>query len=161
MFLRRMNPTLPFGDLRREIDRLFDDFGAPFAGALPTRAESFPAVNVWDNADAIFVEAEVPGLKMSDLELTVIGNELSIRGERKPCCNDGATGRSDARQSCSAEPITVHRRERGAGPFTRFVTLPVPVETSRVEAVLRDGVLTVTLPKAAEAKPRRIAVQAS
>jgi len=146
MLAQRLNPTFPFGDLRREMDRLFDDFGFPLLGGLTGRTDAFPAVNVWEDANALYVEAEVPGLTMGDIELSVVGNELSIRGERKPAMGDN---------------VTFHRRERGTGAFTRFVALPVSVETSRVEAVLRTGVLMVTLPKAAEARPRRIEVKAS
>lgn len=145
MMLRRINPV-PFGDLRREIDRLFEDFNFPFASAQASGSGTFPAVNLWEDQDHLFVEAEVPGMSMSDLDVTVIGNELSIRGQRK----DAERGQA-----------TFHRRERGTGSFARFVTLPVAVESAKVEAVLRDGVLTITLPKAAEAKPRRIEVKAS
>jgi HSP20 family protein len=145
MLAQRLNPTFPFGDLRREIDRLFDDFGFPFSSGS-VRTEAFPAVNVWETPEAVFVEAEVPGLQMNDIELTVVGNELSIHGERKAVADEKAT---------------FHRRERGFGEFSRFVALPVPAETSRIEAVLRDGVLTVTLPKAPEARPRRIEVKGS
>ena len=146
MFLRRMSPAFPFGDFRREMDRLFTDFGIAGPGSASHGGESFPAVNIWEDQESIYVEAECPGLKMTDLDLSVVGNELAIRGERKPREN-GDTA--------------YHRRERACGPFTRFVTLPVAVETQDVEAVLRDGVLTITLPKAAEAKPRRIEVKAT
>ncbi len=145
MYLGRLNPVFPFSDLRREVGRFFDDFGMPFATNGGQLGEAVPAVNVWEDPESIFVEAELPGMTMNDVELTVVGSELSIRGERKPE---------------SAEGVTFHRRERGTGAFTRFVALPMAVETGRVEAVLRDGVLTVTLPKAAEAKPRRIEVKA-
>ena len=142
MFLQRMQPVFPFGDLRREVDRLLDDYAAPLVSG---RARSFPALNVWENEDNLFVEAELPGFTMNDVELTVIGDELSIKGERKA--------------GPAEEQATFHRRERGIGPFSRFITLPVDVDADRVEAVLRDGVLTITLPKAAEAKPRRIQVK--
>lgn len=141
MFLQRMQPVFPFGDLRREMNRLFEDY----APAVTGRAPSFPALNVWENEESLFVEAELPGLTMNDIEITVVGEELSIKGERRPC------------PSC--EQATFHRQERGMGSFSRFVTLPVGVDAERVEAVLRDGVLTITLPKAAEAKPRRIQVK--
>jgi HSP20 family protein len=140
MFLQRLQPVFPFGDLRREVDRLFDDFSGPLAGG---RGRSFPAMNVWENEENLHVEAELPGLTMDDIEVTVVGDELSIKGERKPAIEQG----------------TFHRRERGVGEFTRFVTLPMDVDAEKVEAVLRDGVLTITLPKAAAAKPRRIQVK--
>jgi HSP20 family protein len=142
MFMQRMQPVFPFGDLRREVNRLFEDYALP---AVSGRAPSFPAINAWEDENNLFVEAELPGLTMNDLEITVVGDELSIKGERKPCGAD--------------EQATFHRRERGVGSFSRFITLPMDVDAERVEAVLRDGVLSITLPKAAEAKPRRIQVK--
>jgi len=143
MLLRRINPTFPVNELRREVGRLFEDFMGPTNGGF-NRVGAFPPINVWEDTDAVFAEAEVPGLTMNELEVTVVGNELSIKGDRKPC---GAQG------------FTFHRQERGVGEFARFVTLPVPVDASRVQATLKNGVLTITLPKAEAARPRRIEVR--
>jgi HSP20 family protein len=137
-----MMPT-NLGDLRHEIDRLFEDWTSPFNGNL-FRPAAFPAVNVWEDAENFYAEAELPGVTMEDLEVNVVGDELSIKGTRKPM-PEGA--------------YTYHRQERGTGEFTRFVTLPALVDAAKVEAVLQDGVLTVTLPKAEEAKPKRIQVK--
>lgn len=127
-----------------------DLFNEVFAGVPHTvssaspAATPFPALNAWEDADAVYVEAEVPGLKLENLELTVHDGELSIRGERKSDHPEGAT---------------LLRHERAAGPFGRTVRLPDAVDASKVEAALKDGVLTITLPKAAELKPRKIEVK--
>jgi HSP20 family protein len=81
---------------------------------------------------------------MDDLEVTVIGRDLTIKGHRKPQAADGTTH---------------HRRERDAGSFHRTVRLPVDIDAKKVKAELRHGVLTVTLPKALEAQPRKIEVK--
>ena len=104
----------------------------------------FPAVNVWSNDDAAFVEAELPGLPLDAIELTVTGDELVLAGHREELLEPGTTQ---------------HRRERGTGRFSRAVRLPFEIEADKVEARLVDGVLTVTLPKAATIRPRRIEVK--
>ncbi len=93
----------------------------------------------------LYVEVELPGLKMSDLELLVSGGELTIKGQRK--------------EECEGEDVTYHRRERGTGEFTRVVRLPVPVEADKVEGAFKAGVLTITLPKSESARMRRIEVR--
>lgn len=147
MFLQRrplaMMPTMD--DLRRELDRVFGTLrGDTLFGGLPT-AYAYPPLNAWEDGNAFFVEAEVPGMRMEDIELSVVGNELTIRATRKLGAPEGATHL---------------RRERFTGEFTRSIALPSVVDAGRVEAVLRDGVLLVTLPKPEEAKARRITVKA-
>ena len=105
----------------------------------------FPALNVWADDDALYVEAEIPGLPLDALELSVMGDELTISGDRHEVIEDG---------------VTHHRRERGTGPFSRVVRLPVPVDAEKVEAKLEHGVLLVTLPKAEAVRPRKIEVKA-
>jgi HSP20 family protein len=133
---------LTTGRFRDEMDRLFESFlGEP---ALAGR-RSLPFLNVWETDEALHVEAELPGFKMDDLELQVIGNELTIRGERRLAAGD--------------DKFVYHRQERVAGRFERSLRLPVEINAEKVEALLQDGVLTVTLPKAAAAKPRKIEVR--
>jgi len=146
MLLQRMNQTFPFHDLRREVGRLFEDYLGGVNGGMLGITQGFPAINLWEDGDTLFAEAEVPGLNMQDLEVSVVGNELSIKGHRKECSK--------------TDDATYHRQERGGGEFSRFITLPCAVQTDRVQAVLKDGVLTITMPKAEEAKPRRIEVKA-
>jgi HSP20 family protein len=133
-----------FEDLRREMNRLFDARFRGFNGGAFPRARVFPPLNVWEDGERLMVEAEAPGLDMNDVEVQVVGNELTIKGERKP-----VEGRE----------LTYHRQERGTGSFTRTVTLPIEVNAEKVEAVLKDGVLTIALPKAEAAKARKITVK--
>jgi HSP20 family protein len=109
-----------------------------------TGRPAFPALNAWSDDEHLFVEAEVPGLGMKDLEVVVVGDELTISGERR-----------DPPQ----ENVAHHRRERGVGKFSRKVRLPFAVDAGAVQAQLQSGVLTVTLPKAPELRPRRIEVK--
>lgn len=135
----------PMATLRNEMDRLVGDFfnawgngqGSAVAGT------AFPSVNLWEEGDALMAEAEVPGLKSDDLDISVVGNQLSIKGRRA---------------AQSAEAGTFHRRERAVGEFVRVLTLPVDVDSTKVEASLANGVLRISLPKAESAKPRRIPV---
>jgi len=92
------------------------------------------------------LEADVPGLTEKDIQLTVTQDSLGLSGERKLDALEG---------------YSVHRRERGAQRFSRAWALPTHVDSERVEASVKNGVLTVTLPKAAEARPRQIAIKAS
>lgn len=132
------------GRFEQEMNQLLHSFldGTPLAAA-PARV--FPAVNVWEDGDHLFAEAEVPGLSMNDLEIFVVGSELTIKGRR----------------GAAAENVPFHRRERGVGEFARAITLPLPVNAEKVEAKLADGILTITLPKAEEAKPRKIQIKTS
>ena len=136
----------PAEQLRKEVDRLLagvaSGLGAGFwsqpgGGELPA--------NVWENDEALFVEMELPGTTSDQLEVSVVGNELTVKAERPE--ND-------------EEGITYHRQERPVGSFSRVLRVPVPVDVDRVQADLRNGVLTVTLPKAEVARPRKIQVAA-
>lgn len=143
MLLQRMSPLPGVGQLRREMDRLFTDFLPEMDGGF-LRAQVFPALNVWEDGDRFFVEAEVPGLKMENVDVQVLGNELTIKGHR---------------EVPEDENVVYHRRERGTGEFVRTISLPAEIDTAKVEAVLKDGVMTVTLPKAEIAKARKIMVK--
>jgi len=141
--LRRI-PRVPLVELRREMDRLFNGFlgPGPFNPASGPRA--FPTLNVWEDSECLFAEAEVPGLNMKDLEILIQGNELTIKGQR---------------QTIDGDDVQYHRRERGTGEFARFVTLPMEVNADKVEATLKDGVLTIMMPKSETARARKITVK--
>lgn len=144
MAATRWEPFAEVNRLRSEMDRLFGHYG----GRLSTSAESrvYPPVNVWEDDDHVYVEAELPGMKADDLEIYVTaGNQLSLRGERRR----------------PTDPAGVwHRQERGEGSFSRMIELPFQVDSDKVSAQFRHGVLTLTLPKSPEVKPRRITVKA-
>lgn len=135
----------PLGQLRDEVDRLFTGvFGSGGNGGfLPQVFRNQPPVNVWDQNDSIVVEMELPGVKNDQIDISVTGAELLLRVNRPDDAQEG---------------VVFHRRERAVGTFSRSLRLPVDVDSSRVEAELRNGVLTITLPKAESAKPRKINV---
>lgn len=140
-------PSEPFAELDRlnaEMNRMFRRFGAAEPGQAP--AVTYPAVDLWQDENCLYVEAELPGIQIADLEIYVTGgNQLTVSGERKPPTVEGGAW---------------HRQERGYGKFSRLLALPCDVKTDEVEADLKDGVLTVKLPKSEAAKPRRLAIKA-
>lgn len=129
---------------QRQMNRLFEDF---FGGEnlLPGMPATGIAVDVSENPEAVLVRAELPGIDPKDIELSVQGDHLLIKAERK--------------EETEKKGKTWHRVERRYGVFTRAVPLPCSVRTEKIEAVTEKGVLTVTLPKAEEAKARRIDVK--
>jgi len=141
---RGWNPFQELGKLQEEVNRLFEStgFGKPF---LAFRERSFPLINVVSKDDESVLHAEIPGVEMKDLDITISGTTLTIKGERK------------IEKKVPDEKY--FRRERGAGPFGRTVELPHPVDVDRVVATLQDGVLRVRLPKAPEIQPRKIEVR--
>jgi len=143
MFLSRltMNPVWhSFNEMQHEMNRLFDRWGNHSFGLVES-----PAFNLWEENDALYLEAELPGLALEDLEIFVTGhNQFTIKGERKPPV---------------LEKGVQHRQERGFGKFTRTVTLPFAVDENKVEARFENGVLKVRLPKHEAAMPRKIAIK--
>jgi HSP20 family protein len=147
MVLCRLYGANPAQRVRMGFDRVFNDVFEGLAdsvapGALPRQA--LPAFNVWEDDRALHAEVEVPGVKMEDIEVLVQGDELTVKGTR---------------QANEAEGITHHLRERRIGEFSRTLRIPFEVDTQNVEASLRDGVLTIELPKAQAAMPRKITVR--
>lgn len=144
MVFRYVGHGYPVQQLRREMDRLWNGFlGGMGDISWPLPGRGRPAVNAWETDDTLRVELELPGVKGDQLELSVVGDELSIRVERPEVEQEGAT---------------YHRRERSVGSFARVLRLPIPVDPDRVEAELHHGVLSITLPKAESARPRKIQV---
>lgn len=130
--------------LQTEMNRLFDRFGLEDGGRRVPSA--YPTLNLWQDADNLYVEAELPGMEMNDLEIFVSGgNQLSLNGKR---------------EAPSVEKGAWHRRERGHGSFSRAISLPQEVDPNKVTAEFKDGVLCVSLPKHEGSKPRRIEVKA-
>jgi HSP20 family protein len=136
----------PFGTLRlmqRELERLS---GQGALGAFQRIGGGiYPAINVLSSPDEIVVQAEVPGVAREELDLTITGETLMIKGAKKPQAGE--------------DELRYQKRERGVGDFSRTVVLPDKVDAERVEANLADGLLTVRLPKSDAAKPRQISVK--
>ncbi len=146
--LRRWEPFREMRQMRRfqrAMDRLFGRWGIELP-EWPGPAVSYPPVNLWEDDEFVYAEAELPGLKRADLEITVAAdNQLTLKGNR---------------ESTVPEKVEWHRQERGFGSFERIVQLPVSVDAGKVEARLENGILTVKMAKSPEAKPKKIPVKA-
>jgi HSP20 family protein len=128
-------------DLRRTVERAYRGEEPAFE---PVGA--WPRVSLWDEGRALVLRADVPGVAEKELDLQLTQDVLTISGER----------RSDA-----PEGYSVHRQERAPARFSRSFTLPTKVEGDKISATLKDGVLTVTMPKTPESQPRQIAVKSA
>jgi len=131
-------------DLRGEIDRLFEAPLAELARGSQLLSGWTPALDMFEDRANVYVRVELPGMKKDDIELSLHEEALSISGERK-----GEEKFQDAE---------MYRSERFFGRFQRTITLPTTVASDKVKAQYKDGILTVTLPKAEEAKPKHIDV---
>jgi HSP20 family protein len=130
--------------LRDELDRLFENqFNELNLGSQPERLWN-PAVDIYEDANNVFVKAELPGLKKEDIEVSLEDGVLAVSGERK-----SASNQTDAK---------TNRAERFVGRFQRSIILPAEVKADQVNAHYQDGILTITLPKAEAAKPKQIKV---
>jgi HSP20 family protein len=140
--------------LRREIDQAFDRTTSQFAPSfrtafLPGRASrEYPLVNIYEEQDKVYIEALAPGADPGTLNISVVGNTLTISGEKR-------------RVATEVKPEAFHREERAAGKFVRNIDLPTEVDENNVRAEYKNGLLLITLPKSEKAKPRQISVQVS
>ncbi|MEJ2202182.1 MAG: Hsp20/alpha crystallin family protein [Desulfuromonadaceae bacterium] len=133
----------------REMDQLFRDIGfgrllepaqAPLLGA-----RNYPRINLSEKEDCYVVQALLPGIDPKDLEMTILQGTLTLSGERK---------------ATEPEAGSWHRRERNLNQFMRVIEIPEKVDLNRVKADYQDGLLTISLPKAAEVRPKRIEITA-
>ena len=152
MSLIRWNPTRDLAtfpsdifNMQREMNRMFDSFfrGADEPSLL--NGNWTPAVDVAEEDNEYVVKVELPGINKDDVKITLESNILTIRGEKK-------AGKEIKEKNS-------HRMERSYGSFQRSFTLPTTVKNDKIDAEYRDGILTVTLPKAEEAKPKQIEVK--
>lgn len=135
-------------ELRRRMDRVWDEYDGdgytnPYAELA--RRTSWPRVNLFDTGASLVLYVEVPGVAEKDIQLTINQDVLTLRGERKPDAPEG---------------YSVHRQERVPVKFARSFTLPTKIDPEKVIASLKNGVLSIALPKAPEAQPRQITVRA-
>lgn len=124
--------------------RLFSDLDR-FYGYGPewSAVEGTPRTNLYDNGETLEIRAEVPGLTQKDLNVKIQGNYLELNGTRKADAPEG---------------YSVHRTERGTVSFSRSFTLPSEVNADKVEATLKNGILTIVMPKSEAAKPKQITI---
>ena len=138
----RWDPFRELGDFRSEVNRVFDGFfgrAGTMAGADHVWA---PAVDMYETKDDLVVTAELPGVNEKEVQLSITGDVLSLTGERMR----------------DTKLESFHRGERWYGRFERHLSLPISVEPDKVKATFRDGVLTITLPKVEEIKPKSIKI---
>lgn len=128
-----------FYDLPRDFSRILENFGEP--ANISRRRASYPLINVAEDDDNFYVDAKVPGVSMDDIDLTLTENDLAIKGERK------------------ADQGSYFRQERGLGAFQRVISLSSPVDRDKAQAKLKDGILSITLPKAESVKPKKISIE--
>jgi len=144
--LMEWRPFREVSRLRREMDSLWDDyFGSGRRGLQPLQAVFAPAVDVKETAEAVVVKAEVPGMDAKEINISVTGNVLTIKGEKK-------SEREEKEEN-------YHLVERSYGSFSRSLTLPAAVDLDNIEAKYDKGVLTVTCPKKEEVKPKPIEIK--
>jgi HSP20 family protein len=139
------NPDLYRNPFDRLFNQAFNDFLGPVATEEVSNRRFLPAVDIRETQDALTLIAELPGLKRENVHITLENSVLTISGER--------TFEKDAKEE------NYHRIERAYGTFSRSFTLPANVATEKVDASFTDGVLTITLPKSDEAKPRKISIK--
>ena len=138
----------PFRDLlttQREFDRLFKEAFSPMSGETEVSTRSWaPPVDIYETEDAIVLKAELPGIDPQDVEVRVEDNTLYLKGERN--------------FEKEVKEQNYHRIERSYGSFARSFSLPNSISADKVKAEYKDGLLTLTMPKREEAKPKTIKI---
>ncbi len=144
--LTRWEPVREMMTLREAMDRLFDD---AFTRPLSVRdgwSMSSPAIDMYQTDNEVVVKASIPGIKAQEVQINITGDVLTLKGEVK--------------QQDERKDRAWHIREQRFGSFERAVALPTAVKPDQAEAVFENGILTITLPKADEVKPRTINIKA-
>ena len=144
--LTRWEPAREMMTLREAMDRLFDD---AFTRPLSIRdgwSMATPAIDMYQTDNEVVVKASIPGIKAEDVQINVTGDVLTLKGEVK--------------QENEQKDRAWHIREQRFGSFERSIALPTDVKSDKAEAVFENGILTITLPKADEVKPKTINIKA-
>ena len=139
---RFRNPWAEFERIRQGFDELSRSMRTgetPYADATV-----YPPLNMYENTENLIITAELPGIAPGDLDISIEAETLTLQGKRQHSQDD--------------EQLSYHRREIGRGSFSRAIALPTKIDSDNITAKLADGILTVTLAKAAEVKPRKISV---
>jgi HSP20 family protein len=140
---------LEYNRLRSHMDQVLGSVLAPVRRRYETFKDFYvgvyPHVNLYETDEAVLITAELPGVKAEDLEISIKNDNLTLAGEKKIAERP--------------EEANFYRKERLAGTFRKSVALPVKVDSEKSEAKLKNGILTITIPKAAEAKARTISIK--
>ena len=144
--LTRWEPVREMMTLREAMDRLFDDAFTHPVGWAGNGGSSVPAIDLYQNDNEVIVKAALPGIKADDVQISVHGDVLTLRGELK--------------QETEQKETTYYIHEQRFGSFERSVSLPTDVQTDKARADFENGILTVTLPKAETVKPKTISIKA-
>ena len=145
MTLMRWSPVRSMIDLQNEVNQLFNDFYSSPGTARSGATVWHPLVDISETENEIIVVAEVPGMNKEDLKISIQENILTLQGEKK--------------QEQKKKDEQYHRIEREYGQFERSFSLPTTVNTNKIKATCKEGVLTIILPKTEEAKPKELAIQ--
>jgi len=137
VFGKGINPWNDIERMQKEISRLL-------SSVVPSSSQDFPAVNVWTNEEKALVTTELPGIPDADVDISVAGKLLTIRGSREPVK--------------IGEDESYHRKERWYGKFTKTVEIPFPIDAEKVEANLNKGILSISLPRLEADKPKKITI---
>jgi HSP20 family protein len=144
--LAKWSPFHEVSRLRDEMDRMWEDFFDPGRrGLRRTAKEWIPAVDITDTADKVTVKVEIPGMEAKDIEISLSGDILTIKGEKK--AEKEEKGKN------------FYLVERSSGSFSRSLRLPTMVKGDKIEASYKRGVLTLTCPKKEEVKPKQITIK--
>jgi HSP20 family protein len=141
--LSRFDPFRGLTDMHNDINRVFDTYFGPRPQAVERTWA--PPLDVYETKDDLVIAVELPGVREKDVHLSIMGEVLSLRGQR--------VSNGEVREE------NYHRIERWSGTFERHIQLPIPVQADKVRAIYRDGVLDVRLPKVEEVKPREIKIE--
>ena len=145
MSIQRWDPFAEMMSLREAMNRLFEEsIVRPGSPMQPAGGQLGLAIDLRENEDSYVLEAAVPGLKPDDIDISVLGNQVTIQGETK--------------QEQDRQGERYHLRERRVGRFQRTISLPTAIQADQATAEFRDGLLILTLPKGQEAQPRRIPI---
>jgi len=150
MSIVKWSPLKELEDMRRDMDRLFDEFFSPVRRrsawtAKPGQGVVVPNIEMFDRKNEIIVRAELPGITREDIDLTITKDSLTLKGEIKK----GEEVKEEDYYAC----------ERSFGNFTRTIALPVEVDSNNVKASFKDGILEIVLPKKEEAQPKEIKIE--
>ncbi|QLH39843.1 MAG: Hsp20/alpha crystallin family protein [Defluviicoccus sp.] len=141
----RYSPGLEvWGEPLATLRRIQDEINRAFGDQRFTPSAEFPPINIWRSTDGVVVTAEIPGIALETVDLTVHQNTLTLKGRREP----------DVKEP----DVSYHRRERTYGPFSRSIALPFAVDSEKVRASAQNGILTIELPRPETDKPRKIKI---